>query len=199
MDFQLLYEWWPWSRFSCEICCRELWENRNQSGDSFQWTALNTRWIFQWRPLIASGVFCGGGRERERKREKDERREPAIGVMQSLSSFTKASLPLLHGLPPSYLSSLLYFVWLFNFQRPAGAKRLALRGLYIFKIPSPGLRGRHGRGLRWAGSQTRNMKDPWAGWHRRLKTTQSKGFCRAEFHLTGWRAWDGCYISFILR
>lgn len=108
MDFQLPFEWWPWNSFSCEICCREVWENRNWSRDLFQWTALNTGWIFQRWHLIASGLSCGGplhwAEAEEREKETRSGWELAIGVMQSLSNYTETSLPHFHDLPPSYLT-----------------------------------------------------------------------------------------------
>lgn len=88
MDFQLLFEWWPWNSLSCEICCWEVWKNRNRSGDSFQWTALNTSWIFQWWHWIASRLSWGEGGSWDF----------AIRATQSLSSYTETSLPLFHGL-----------------------------------------------------------------------------------------------------
>lgn len=125
MDFQLPFERWPWNSVSCEICCREVRENRKPSVDSFKLTALNTCWIFQWWHLIASGICCGGllhWAEWEKEEETRSGWELAIREMQSQSSHSKKK----KFLPPSYLTVSSFSIY----REPRGPK--AQRGLYFF-------------------------------------------------------------------
>lgn len=113
MDFQLSFEWCPWNSFSCEMCCRKVWENRNRSGDSFQWTALNTGWIFQWWHLIAAGFCCGGPLHwARRERERDKwLRTCHRGNAKSVQLYSNLSLSL--SWPPSFHLTLLSLTFQF--------------------------------------------------------------------------------------
>lgn len=98
MDFQLLFKWWPWSSFNCEICFWEVWKNRNRSGDSFhfQRPASNTGRILHWGHLIASG-FCSRGSlhwaasEREREEKKKWPRSCYRGNTKAVLLYRKLS------------------------------------------------------------------------------------------------------------
>ncbi len=99
----------------------EVWENRNWSGDSFQWTALNTSWIFQWRHLIASGL-CNGRplhwavrqKEKKRERERERKKWPRTchrGNAKSVQLYRNLSL----SWPPSLHLTLVLFFTLSDF------------------------------------------------------------------------------------
>lgn len=131
MDFQLPWERWPWNSFSCEIWCRVFGQNGNQPVDSFRWPAPDTSWIFQWWYLIESG-FCFAGpvgwAERDRERNKKWlricHRVKSVQPPPPLLVVFQAFLP---------LSNLT--LWLFNFLRPAGTKRLK-EGLHFLHFIS---------------------------------------------------------------